>query len=106
MNLPAQIDSRFPAVIRSRALDYRHRVRILDGSATHVRATVRGQCRPHYDVDIVLDGTTLRMSCECPYFESEGPCKHLYATLCEAQRRSFLSAAAGARKRTAQRRIA
>jgi len=37
------------------------------------------------------------MLCECPFFESEGPCKHLWATILAAEAKGFLSDAAALR---------
>jgi hypothetical protein len=44
-----------------------------------------------YTTGLTLDGGRLTLSCECPYFLSEGPCKHLWATVLAADRMGSLA---------------
>jgi hypothetical protein len=72
----------------------RHRVLILDGSPSEVKASVKG--RNDYDVSLVYTDGVIKMSCNCPFFQSTlDPCKHVWATILAAERKGFLSAAAG-----------
>src|SRR6516225_4405178 len=43
-----------------------------------------------YRVNLDLDGDILEVSCECPYFDEWGPCKHLWAAMLEADRHKAL----------------
>jgi superfamily II DNA or RNA helicase len=64
-------------------------VRIKSGSATQVDAVVHGSTA--YDVSIELHDTTLNAWCDCPFFSSEGPCKHLWATILKADAEGYLA---------------
>ncbi len=64
-------------------------VRIQTGSAWAVEARVQGSQR--YEVELELVDGDLTLYCDCPYFESEGPCKHLWATVLAAEARGYLS---------------
>lgn len=64
-------------------------VRIKSGSATQVDAVVHGSTA--YDVSIELHDTTLNAWCDCPFFSSEGPCKHLWATILKADADGYLA---------------
>ena len=65
-------------------------VTIKQASATAIRAVARGTER--YDVRIEVDDRTLVLSCSCPAFEIDGPCKHLWATALVADERRMLAA--------------
>jgi superfamily II DNA or RNA helicase len=65
------------------------RARIQQSSAQKVEALVRGS--QSYDVRVVWKDGELTLSCSCPYFESDGPCKHLWATMLAAEARGALS---------------
>ncbi|HEX3876931.1 MAG TPA: DEAD/DEAH box helicase [Bryobacteraceae bacterium] len=67
-------------------------VRIEDGGESSVKATIRGS--QQYDVELTWQPGKLTVYCDCPYFESNGPCKHLWATLLTAEARGLLSSAA------------
>src|SRR5262245_32547888 len=61
----------------------------IEGDAWHVDATVRGS--RDYRVRIDRDGDGFLASCECPYFFDRAEiCKHIWATLLEAERRGLL----------------
>jgi len=93
MNLSTQVGRAFSATIRSRGQDYYRRgaVRIETGLDHRVVAQVKGS-RGAYEVEIDWEGQDLSLYCECPYFESDGPCKHLWATVLMAESKGFLSA--------------
>jgi hypothetical protein len=90
--LAPQLSKQFDAAIRTRGLSYFRRgaVRILRGSADSVTAQVRGSFG--YSVVIQWEDGSLTLECSCPYFQSDGPCKHLWATVLAAQERGYLSA--------------
>ena len=93
MNLSTQVSRAFDATIRSRGHAYfkRGAIRIQTGLANKVVAMVTGS-RTTYEVQIEWEGGDLSLCCECPYFESAGPCKHLWATVLMAESRGLLSA--------------
>src|ERR1700694_316484 len=95
MKLSSALSSDFDYGTRSRGAAYfRSRaVRIKQGSSIEVSAKVRGS--QFYAVEIAWDEADgLTLWCACPYFDSNGPCKHLWATILAAEARGFLSAAA------------
>jgi superfamily II DNA or RNA helicase len=92
MNIPQFLRGYFDSGVRGRAAAYRGLVRIVRGAPTGVWATVRGSST--YNVALTLEGNELHASCSCPYFEGNGACKHLWATLLEADRRGYLGEAA------------
>ena len=66
-------------------------MRIVTGSESEVGARVQG-ARDYY-VDITCEDDELNMWCDCPYFDSTGPCKHLWATILAAEAKGYLGAA-------------
>src|SRR6185295_3201273 len=72
-----------------------HAVRVTDESPTHVHASVSGGNQ--YDVRVALDNGRLLVSCDCVYFSEYGKCKHLWATILEADRRGALADAMSAK---------
>ena len=95
MNLSTKLAREFPSGVRSRGLDYfwRRRVSIQHGSADQVNAQVRGTRL--YDVQLSLEGGVLSAVCDCAYFETDGGCKHVWATILAAEAHGYLSAASG-----------
>jgi hypothetical protein len=90
----------FPEQIRRRGAGC-HRagvVSIVAHSATRIRAVALGT--HDYSVRIEAQGRTLVLGCSCPYFEDQGPCKHLWATALLANHRKFLGAMPGWSKLT------
>jgi superfamily II DNA or RNA helicase len=71
--------------IRGQAYFVRGHVTIKDASKDHANAVVRGT--RSYRVEITLTDRELVVRCDCPL---EGTCKHMWATLLEAERQSFL----------------
>src|SRR5438128_2650463 len=92
MKLASALSSDFDDGVRSRGASYYRSgaVRIQAGSASEVEARVRGS--RVYDVEISWDGKMLTLFCDCPYFESGGPCKHLWATILASDAKDCLSA--------------
>ena len=91
MSVAEQVKRAFPQRVRSRGFGYLANVRIEEGGDHHVVASVRGQSRAKYQVTAIHDNGELRVSCDCPYFESSGPCKHLWAVLIMAERHGYLT---------------
>ncbi len=94
MKLSSALSSDFDYNTRSRGAVYFRSgaVRIKQGSATEVYAKVQGS--QFYAVEISWDDVEgLDFWCECPYFDSTGPCKHLWAVILAAEARGFLTAA-------------
>lgn len=64
-------------------------VRVVDGDATYVDARVRGS--EMYDVLLERQGTSVLVSCTCPYFQGNvQTCKHIWATLLAAETKGYL----------------
>ncbi|HVW85107.1 MAG TPA: SNF2-related protein [Bryobacteraceae bacterium] len=91
MSLTSKFGGYFRVSVRQRANQYiwSSSVRIDRGSAREVRAIVRGS--DLYDVTLVVEEGQLRVWCDCPYFTSEGPCKHLWAVLVAAEKKGYLA---------------
>ena len=98
MTLTRTLSHEFDASVRQRGLAYfaRRLVRIRHGSESEVDARVAGS--RDYDVLLEFDGSVLKMSCDCAYFDSSGPCKHLWATILAAETHGHLSGVVGALK--------
>jgi hypothetical protein len=77
--------------LRGAGLFQNRSVRVSHESSSRLKALVIGG-NPYW-VEINHDGGRLRVSCECPYFEEYGYCKHLWAALLEADRRGALTEA-------------
>src|SRR5947209_5099285 len=68
-------------------------VRAIDVEPNHFHGMVKGG--RVYEVCLQYKHAgTLTVSCQCPYFDDRGACKHLWAAVLEADRRGALSAAA------------
>jgi len=91
MGLAEAVRRNFRPGIRDRGSNYYTigLVRIKTGSATHVDAVVHGSTA--YEVSLELHSTTLNAWCDCPFFSSEGPCKHLWATILKAEASGYLA---------------
>jgi hypothetical protein len=90
--LSTRLAPEFSAAVRSRGITYfqTQAVNITSGSVVGVEATVRGS--EDYQVVIRWEQGTLFMSCNCPFFEDRGPCKHLWATILAADAQGHLTA--------------
>ena len=98
VNLSRRLAGYFSGAIRNRGQSYfwQGRARIRDGSESDVVASVRGS--QNYVVELNWQDGVLSASCECQYFDSDGPCKHLWATLLAAEAYGYLAEAAAAPK--------
>ncbi|MFN0119687.1 MAG: SNF2-related protein [Blastocatellia bacterium] len=91
MSLSKLVIDEFDPVIRSRGMSYYNSgaVVIKTGSTTEVRATISGT--ELFRVQLRRKGKSLLASCNCPYADSYGaPCKHIWATVLEADIRGYL----------------
>src|SRR3954469_5741596 len=89
-----QIDdlaSCFPDAVRQRGETCRRAgaVTIRHISPTSIRAVAIGT--ETYDVRIEVDDGNLLLSCSCPAFDKDGPCKHLWAAALVADERRMLA---------------
>ena len=91
MKLASALSSDFDDGVRSRGASYFRSgaVRLLVGSASEVEARVRGS--RVYDVGIAWDSGMLILFCDCPYFDSGLPCKHLWATILASDAKGCLT---------------
>jgi hypothetical protein len=91
MPLASRIAFQFDRGVQSRGVGLFHgrAVRVLDESPRHLHAVVTGGRQ--YDVRITHEKGRLLVFCECPYFTEYGKCKHLWATILEADRRGALA---------------
>src|SRR4051812_38032582 len=85
-----RLSSRVPSAVRSRGSQYfsQGNVHIESGSANHVDASVYGSMT--YTVRIRIEDRKVVTTCDCPYFDGEGTCKHIWATLLSAEEGGYL----------------
>ena len=84
----------FDRTVQSRGRDYFRRgaAKITGADATHVEATVAGGNRYKVSVGWDEEGEPT-YSCACPFFRDRNePCKHLWATLLQAEKDGLLTA--------------
>src|SRR5580700_2074853 len=100
MNLSRKLAQEFDDDVRSRGASYYlgRKVDIEAGSSTQAYAHVKGSRQ--YQTSLEWEDGTLFAVCDCPYFESVGPCKHLWATILAAEGYGHVSEAASARALT------
>ena len=93
MKLSEHLSRFFDSAIRSRGRSYywSGAVKDLTGTDSEAYARVRGSRT--YEVDLELEDASLDMYCTCPYYDSSGACKHLWATILAAEAQGYLSAA-------------
>src|ERR1700730_11808736 len=93
MNLVSKLFRQVPPQVRSRGESiFRFRgVKITGGDPWTVTATVAGS--QLYEVNLELLSNVLSASCTCPYFETEGLCKHIWATVLASDRTNYLRGA-------------
>src|SRR4051812_40459500 len=93
MNISSHLARYFTAAVRQRGQAYfaGGQVRMLQGSATEFEARVRGS--ESYEVLLEVRGSALRLQCDCLFFETGEPCKHLWAAVLAAEKLRYLSAA-------------
>jgi len=89
-SLATLLSSEFEPGVRSRGRDYYYQdlVRVRSGSSWSLAATVRGSRQ--YVIDIQRNDDDLWVKCDCPYFSSAGPCKHLWAAILTADSNGYV----------------
>ncbi|MCU1330062.1 MAG: SNF2-related protein [Bryobacterales bacterium] len=94
MSISSHLAHYFSEGVRQRGLQYvrEGRVRLNHGSATEFDGRVRGT--ETYEVMIAVSGNELRLHCACPYFATDGKCKHLWAAILAAEKLRYLGDAA------------
>lgn|SRR5579871_1015839 len=93
MKLSSALSSDFDYNTRSKGTAYFRSgaVRIKLATDTEVHAKVHGS--RFYETELTWDaGEGLDLWCDCPYFETSGPCKHLWATILAIEARGLLKA--------------
>ncbi|MDA0322930.1 MAG: DEAD/DEAH box helicase [Verrucomicrobia bacterium] len=93
MSLSSIFSEAFSSTIRERGLRYfkQDRVGDLEIADDVLTAVVRGS--DDYRVTLFSSGadSLIDWSCTCPYFTDRGPCKHIWATILQAESCSLLS---------------
>lgn len=95
MSLILQLAGDFSAEIRSRGNEYfrQGKVRIKNASPMNLEAEVQGNDK--YKVSLWREGNEISVRCSCPYYESDGLCKHLWAALLTADSENHLKGGSG-----------
>src|SRR5688572_5567347 len=70
-------------------------VSIIEGSAERVSAEVEGSRT--YEVALTREEDKIFAYCDCPYFDSSGPCKHVWAVMLAADSNGWLQGRSGRR---------
>jgi len=98
MSLASRLSANFEPSVRGRGQNYYWggQVRIRRGSPTELTARVDGERT--YNVELGYEDGWLDVYCECPYFEGEGLCKHLWAAILAADDYGHLRAASSAKQ--------
>src|SRR5271170_2104206 len=93
MPLASRIAFQFDQGVQSRGFGlFKGRaVRVLEQNYRHLQALVTGGRL--YEVRVTHEAGRLLVFCECPYFVEYGTCKHLWATILEADRIGALAGA-------------
>ncbi|HEY6293576.1 MAG TPA: SNF2-related protein [Terriglobia bacterium] len=92
LNLSRRLAGDFDSACLHRGQTYfwQGRVHIERGAPSEVEARVIGS--QAYKVTLACQsGGVISAWCDCPYFGSDGPCKHLWATILAAEKGGFLS---------------
>jgi hypothetical protein len=84
VDVSASLAKFVPFAVRTRGTDLFRSgcVKVRKGDASRVEAVVRGS--REYTVMLSREYDDVLVSCDCPYFDSDGPCKHIWATLLAA----------------------
>jgi hypothetical protein len=91
MALSTQLSSDFPGIIRSRGSDFfRHgQVKVIRGDQWYVKARVKDTS--NYDVHVTReDDNKILVECDCSYFNTDGACRHIWATILAADEKGYL----------------
>lgn len=93
MTLAAKLASEFDKRVQFKGMGILRSasIQVQDDGPDHFTAHVMGSRQ--YSVKLGYSEGELEVSCDCPYFADWGPCKHLWASVLEADRRGSLSLA-------------
>jgi superfamily II DNA or RNA helicase len=93
MTLAAKLAFQFDKKVQIRGQDlyYQQAVKVIEASPTQFVVEVRGSRL--YEVDLAYEEGALIIGCDCPYYADQGPCKHIWAAILEADRRGSLAEA-------------
>lgn len=93
MSLASKLSHEFAARIQYRGAQYFRdgAVEVRFQSPARLEAIVSGGL--DYQVRLAISDGRINVSCTCPYFDKGEECKHLWATILEADRRNSLSVA-------------
>lgn len=91
MKLSSRLAGHFSPAVRKRGQSYywQGAVLIQHGCGHEVQARVGGT--QDYRVSVLWAEPVLSVACNCPYFDSDGACKHVWATLLRAEDEQYLS---------------
>ncbi|MFN7919860.1 MAG: DEAD/DEAH box helicase [Bryobacteraceae bacterium] len=91
MSLAQILKNDFSSFIRDRGTQYYNNgwVKVVDAAPDLMTAEVAGSRT--YSVEIKLRDNSLYLSCSCPFFDSSGPCKHLWASIVAADQSGSLA---------------
>ncbi|MFO7871435.1 MAG: SNF2-related protein [Kiritimatiellia bacterium] len=82
----------FDADVRSRGVSYARAGKVSFVTRAPFAYTARVAGMRLYNVSVQFgDGLNVGLFCTCPYFKDRGPCKHIWASLIEAQEFLFMS---------------
>src|SRR3984893_13556312 len=90
MSLASKLSHEFRTGVRERGLKYQRKgaVEIVNHTRSLVAAFVRGS--EYYQVSLKLGPLSLDVACTCPYFDGGEACKHVWATMLEADENLYL----------------
>src|SRR5690349_5455780 len=99
MAIAQQISADFGRRTKERGEEYfrEGRVTITDAEPHHIAARVRGSATYKVDVYLGDEPADWEFECSCPVADEwGGPCKHIWATLLQAERQGIFGAASHA----------
>ena len=91
MSLSTELSSDFPSVIRARGSEFfrEGKVKVKHGCPWDVEATVRDNLS--YRIQLERNELEVFAECSCPYYETDGACKHIWAVILEADEKGYLT---------------
>ena len=93
MSFAKVLGNHFGPMVKRRGISYfgAHRVKAFRPTTNRISAQVAGSAGTYYDVSIRwdLESREIIVACECPYADDVGECKHIWATILEADERGI-----------------
>src|SRR5712664_1614368 len=95
MYLQRQLAKDFSPGVRGRGAEIHrfHQVNLVSGDRWQVLAKVQGSRM--YQVNLSRQDDEVHVLCNCPFFETESACKHIWATILAADEKSYLLGSMG-----------